>query len=275
MNKQQRINWKQGMEITPEIFIESDNYHIAERQLLGTLLASRLYGIFPDSKFTMHYEIHNQEIVIQISNCIALLSNGDVINIQRNISFNKALPIDETAEYYAILSQKHIDENELHIVPQYDISFKKTNEPIDNGIPVLKLFRNDVDANYIPPSIALNSVDLLMNKYIEIKNIIHKTFNYYPENDLNYLLLTLLQLELNNLSSKESPETLVQLMKKFCLVFQTHLKIGPLQSVKKFTDILYNHHEIGKTLDTGYAGLMEILQILETEPIPEIEEIKI
>ncbi|MDR2971052.1 MAG: hypothetical protein LBU83_03900 [Bacteroidales bacterium] len=287
MKNQQRINWKQGMEITPEIFIESDEYHIAERQLLGTLLASRLNGIFPESKLKIDYELHNNQIEIWISNCIALTSCGNVIQIQNKTSFNKELPVDDIEECYVVLSEnsenKQVDENELHIIPKYDISFKKTDDSVGNGIPVLKLFRKtaawEVDAPYIPPSIALNSVDSLLNKYIEIKKVIHRILHYFTENDSNYLLAMLLQIELNNFSPKESPELFTQLMKKFYLIFQTNLKIvkeiESLQSIKKFTDMFYNHYEIEKILNTGYASFTEMLKILEVEPIPEIEEIKV
>ena len=288
MKIQQKINWKQGMEITPEIFTESDNYHIAERKLLGTLLASHSYGIFPNSKFSIDYEIHNQEMTLRISNGMALVKNGEVINIQENISFSKELPVNEAVECYVVLSvihndKKQPDENALYVVPQHDISFVKTNDLIENGIPILKICKKtlswEIDVHYIPPSMALNSLPSLMNKYIEIKDIICKIIDNFAEKDANYFMATLLQLDLNNFSSQKSPEALTQLMKKFCLIFQTYLKnvkkIEPLQSVKKFIDFLYNHNEIEKIIDVGMISLTEILKIIETRPVPEIEEIKI
>ena len=290
MEKQHRINWRKGMEITPEIFIQSDNYHIAARKLLERLAASRLYGIFPNSNFMIDYELHNNHIEIKISNCIALLRDGSVINIQDKTSFKSELPLDETSEYYGILSvipdnKQFIDENALHIVSQYELSFKKTNETIETGIPVLKIFKKqeewEADTNYIPPVMALNSVSSLMNKYLDIKNVIHKIIDYYDKNDVNYLYLMLLQIELNHFSDKESPEALMLLMQKFCLIFQEYLKtvkeIDTLQNMKKFRDIAYHHHEIAKILDTGYEYLIEIVKILESKPveIPEIEEINV
>ena len=290
MEKQHRINWKKGMEITPEIFIKSDEYHIAERQLLGHLLASRLYGLFPNKNFMIDYELHNNRITVQISDCMALVSSGYVINIQNKTAFNSELPLEETAECYVVLSvipddKQTVDENALHIVSQYELSIKKTNEPVVHGIPVLKIQRKqsdwETDTNYIPPAIALNSVPSLMNKYIEIKNAIHKITGYYAKNDANYSLLMLLQLELNNFSDKESPETLTLLMKKFCWIFQEYLKTieknDTSQNTKKFIDISYNHHEIAKILDTGYESLMDTVKILEAKPkeVPEIEEINV
>jgi uncharacterized protein (UPF0248 family) len=275
------------MEVTPEIFIESDEYHIAERQLLGKMLASHSYGIFPNSNFKIEHELHNNQIEIQISDCTALVRSGSVINIQNKTSFSKELPTDEISECYVVLSvnydDKIIDESEMHIVSQYFLSFINTDEPVENGIPVLKIYKKtsswETATNYIPPSIALNSVNLLMNKFIEIKNVINKILHYFNEKDSDYLLSMLLQIELNNVSSQESPETLIRMMKKFCLVFQAYLKTvkknDPLQSVKKFMDVLYNHHEINAILDLGYASLMDILKILEVEPAPEIEEIKV
>ena len=290
MEKQHRINWRKGMEITPKIFIQSDNYHIAARQLLERLLASRSYGLFPNSNFMVDYELHNNHIEVKISDCIALLKDGYVINVQDKTSFKSEFPLDETAGYYVVLSaipddKKQIDENALHIVSQYELSFKKTNETIESGIPVLKICRKqsdwEVDANYIPPAIALNSVPSLINKYTDIKNVIYRIIDYYAKNDVNYLHLMMLQIELNNFSDKESPERLTVLMQKFCWIFQEYLKtvkeIDTLQNIKKFMALLYNHHEIAQILDTGYESLIEIVKILEAEPkeIPEIEEINV
>jgi predicted component of type VI protein secretion system len=288
MEKQHRINWKKGMEITPEIFIESDNYHIAERQLLGELIASHKYGIFPNSNCIIDYELQDHYISVKISNCTALVSAGDIIHIPDKISFNPSLPIEELSECYAVLSlrpddKKHAAEPDaLHIVSQYEIAFKKTNEPIKNGIPVLKIYKKqsewNVEPNYIPPTIALNSLPSLMNKYAEIKDIIHKIIGYYDKNDSHYALLMLLQLELNHLSSKESPETLILLMKKLTWIFQEYLKtikkIEPLQIINNFIHTSYNHYEIKNLLDSGYEGLKEAVALLESKP-PEIEEINV
>jgi hypothetical protein len=300
--KHYKINWKKGLDITPEIFIASDNYHIAERNLLGRFLASRLYGIVPDGNFFIEKEIDNNHIYIHNLKCTAITKDGSVIDIQQDTNFQKELTLKDTAsaELYVVLTMNVEtkealgvgtrlclvpDEQALHIYPEYHIQLNETNETIEQGIPILKIHKNsscwEVDENYIPPSIALNSVDTLIYKYTEIKDIIHEIINKLLEENPFYLQTMMLQLELNNYSLHESPQEFVLLLKKFCLIFQLYLKtaknIEELPAITNFMEKPYNHFETGNLLQAGLEALSAINQkidakpIIEEEPITEVE----
>jgi len=288
MKQQHRIHWKKGLDITPEIFIASDNYHITERHLLGRFLATKGYGILPENNFYIEKNIDNQRLSIQKIECLAISKDGYVINIQKDTSFQKELTLTEPTEteLYVVLtvnpSPTTVDEKELYIYPEYNFIFKNTKETIEQGIPVLKIYKNhsywEIDNHYIPPSFALNSLDTLKHKYIEIKDVINRIIEKIPENDTLYLPIIMLQLELNSYSLQKTPEELTLLMKKFCRIFQLYLKtakeIEESYNMKKFMTEPYNHNEIEKVLRSGFENLFEIHRILDEKP-EEIFEIKV
>ena len=297
MDKQNRIHWKKGMDITHEVFVASDNYHITERNQLGRFLASRLYGILPDSHFYIEHAINNNNIRVQNLECLAISNDGYVINIQKDTPFCKELQVQETtdATLYVVLTinlypAMPVDENELYIYPEYNLILKRTDEPIEQGIPIGKIYKNgsswEVDKNYIPPSIALNAVEALKHKFFEIKNsinkIVEKIVEKISDESTIYLQTILLQLELDNFSNQKTPEELMLLMKKFCWIFQYYLKtsknIEELPLVKYFLNQPYNHHEIEKILHSGLESLVDVYQKLDEKPaevLPEFDEIKI
>ena len=291
MEKHHKIYWKKGLDITPEIFIASDNYHIAERNLLGRFSAFRLYGILPGRKFNIEKSIDNDNVYIKNLECLAITPNGYIINICQDMPFNKKLSFTEVAgeELYVVLTTNPYsiipsENEENRVCPQYDIVLKRTQETINDGIPILKIYKNsaywEIDNNYIPPSIALYAVDMLKQRYAEIKNEIDCIIEKLPENDAFYLQTMMLQLELNNYSLQESPQEFVLLLKKFCLSFQLYLKrtknMDDMPVLKRFMEEDYNHLEIGDLLKLGFKCIVAVNQEIDEKPIieEEIEEVE-
>jgi hypothetical protein len=288
MEKKYRIDWKRGLGITPEIMITSDNFHVSERNLLGAALASRLYGILPGSHFSMEKEIINNCLTIKSLNCFAITREGAIINIPKEVSFKKELPLNETTgdEFYVVLSvnPKGIaseNENEPYIYPDYNFTLKKTSEAIEFGLPVLKI-KNDAQweivQNYIPPSVALNAVDVLLQKYVETKNVINRVIEKYPKDAPHFFQTSMLQLELNGFTPEKSPEEWMLLMKKFCWIFYTHLenenKIEEDLSMKSFIEEPFNHNDIEKVMQLGYDCFIEIDKVFDIKPVEEVEELE-
>ena len=282
MEKHNKIHWKKGLDITPEILIASDNYHIAERNLLGRFFAFRLYGILPGRKFYIEKDIDNNNVYIKNLECFAITNDGYIINIQRDTPFSKELSLKEAmgAELYVILTV-----DPYAITPEYNLALKRVGETIENGIPVLKIYKNnqcwEIDNNYIPPSIALYSVDTLKQQYSGIKNRLSHITEKLPENDMICIQAMLLKLELDNYCLQESPQELVSLLKKICWTLKLHLKtskrMNELPDAEKFIEEQYNHNDIEKTLRLGVDSLAEIdrkidEKPIEPEPVVEKEE---
>jgi len=289
MEKHNRINWKRGLLITPEILIASDNYHISERNLLGAILASRSYGILPESEFYLEKEIVNNCLTIKNLNCFAMTKEGALIGIPKALAFKKELPLHETIgnEFYVVLSvnQKGIaseDDNKPFIYPDYQLSLKKTSETIDCGIPLLMIKNEthwEIARNFIPPAISLNSTDVLLRIFADTKNLINQIIEKYPNNTPEFFHISLLKLELNEFSSKKSPEEWALLMKKFCWIFYSHLKnenkIEGSRLMHSLINEPFNPDNIEKTMQGGLDSFAEINKILEAQPVDELEEIKL
>ena len=282
MEKHNKIYWKKGLDITPDTFINADNYHIAERNLLGRFCAFRLYGILSDEKFYISKRLDNNTLYIENLECSAITRDGYLIDVQRNTPFDKEISLKEATdtEYYVIItvdpySNTFADDEKVHIYPEYKLALKRVGVSIENGIPVLKIYKDDyqawkIDENYIPPSIALYSVDSLKEKYIEILNKYNNIIEKLPESDAIYRQATLFKLELDNYCLQESPEELTLLLKKICWILKLYVKleknITEFPSVEKFMEMKYNHNEIGNILNLGLESLEEIDQKIDEKP---------
>jgi len=281
MEKKVRIDWKTGMDITPEVFINSDNYHISERSLLGRFLAFRSYGILPELPFHIEKNIENNCLHINNLECLAITGDGYIINIQ---NYKKELKLNEmgTAFYVVLTVNPYLppNTNELSDYVEYGLVLKEIDKTIENGIPVLKIIKNnqgwEIDETYIPPAISLNAVTRLKEKFAEINNIIHELTAKIPEEDALYWQCVMLNIELNNYTLQEEPKEFLLLMKKFCRIFQEYLKtvknIESLPSIQRFMNELYNNLEIGKLLQWCLDSLEDIKQKIEEQPVEEPEE---
>ncbi len=279
MEKYNKIHWKKGLEITPEILSDTDNYHISERNLLGHFSASRLFGLSPDEGFYIEKDIDNDRVYVKKLGCLAITRNGRLINIQKNTSFNKELSLNgvEETEFYVVLTV-----DPYTVTSEYNLELKRAGETVENGIPILKIYPNnrywEIDADYIPPAIALSSSDALKQLYVKVKNTLNSIVAKLPEQNAFYAQITLFKLELDNYSLQESPQELALLLKKICWSLKLYLKsikkISKLPGVKSFVEEPYNHFETGEILHLGVQNLIDIDQRID-EPEEEDDELKI
>jgi len=279
MERHHKIRWRKGLEVTPETFIEADNYHIAERSLLGRYSAFRWYGILSGNKFNINFKIDNQTLSIHTLECVAITREGYLINIQGDTPYANQLNLDMNGtDFYVLLtvdpySFVPVDDKGLYVCPEYNLVLKRTEEAFENGIPVLKLYKEyqsfKMDEQYIPPSIALDSVPVLTQRYLVIRDTLNAIIEKLPRGEI-YISAMLLKMEINNYSLQESPQELVLLMKKTCRIFQFYLKtakrIDELTSVDDFINEVYNHNDTEKSLKMGLACLHDIHQKIDEKP---------
>jgi len=292
MENYNRIDWKKGLDITPDIFIRSDDYHVAQRNFLGRFFAYKIYGILPNSRFHIETRINNRKISVDYIECKAITNDGCLINLQNNIPYASETEIEENGEefYLFLIVNPYTLPAEPHgfsASHKYGFVCKNIEEPIEKGVPVAKFIKDFqswvIDDNYIPPSMALNAVEKLLNRYTEIKNIITEIIRKLPEEYPFYFQITMLDLELNHYALYEPPEGFVLLMKKFVLIFQHYLKtVKNLEEspvLKTFMEEPYRHYDIKKSFYRGFEALMEINQKIEEKPVVKEEvavfEIKI
>ena len=288
MKEHNKIHWVKGLDITPEVLVSSDNYHITERAFLGQFIAFRLYGVLPDKKFNIRKRIDSNMNMLYIDDleCVAITHDGYVINIQgTKIPVDREVSLKEQpGELYVVLtvnpySLSLVDEKGLHVCQEYNFVLKRVGEPIECGIPIVKIYYNnnsqcwEFDEKYIAPSISLASIDELKQLMQEIKEKFNTIFDKLPENYDLYTQAMMLKLELDNYSLQESPQNLVLLLKKICFIFKSYLKTAKrmedFPTITKFSEELYNHNEMGSILYLGLESLKEIDYKIGEKPVVE------
>ena len=280
-----KIFWKRGLDITPEILIESDNYNTQQCNIIRKISTLQSYGILPETKFLVEPIIMNDILSIRNLNCSAITSQGYLIDIKNHISFKDIKLYECTNEdHYVILKVypyniELVDNSLPYAQPKYDVEIKETRNAIDDGIPILKICRRnkcwEIDWDYIPPSVSLCSHKKLIRKFEEIVNIINTISKKLADDEFISLQLRLLELELQNYSLFEFPFELVNALKKIMaiieLYFQKRLNRDELIQAKEFIEKKYNHNEIVIFLTLCMDCLETIKQKLEEEPVPEME----
>jgi hypothetical protein len=273
MKANKKIDWKQGMIITPETFIESDNYQEFHDEINRKLIIQKSYGLLPNSKFFIEANIVDSKLEIKRIYCEAITKNGGLIFIDKNYS----IPLTNLAsgEFYVAAKMKESSRFEVNEIPyiqsEYDfelIQIKSGTECLDDQLfPIMKistLSGSQEILDYIPPCISISSCGILIDLQDAIKKISNEIIvligkkNYEP-----YLLynLTMLFLELNNYSKNETPYILVLQLKK---IIKTILLCNPDidDSAETFIQRSYDHNDIKKKLDQAFLFLQKYKEVL-------------
>ncbi|MFZ4398525.1 MAG: hypothetical protein ACOYO1_00710 [Bacteroidales bacterium] len=279
-----RIDWKQGMEITPYTFIEADYYEQFNHDINRKLASIKSYGLLPKVKFNINSDIINSSIEIHEINCEAITRNGLFFQIFEKFTFE--LPSLLKGEYYIVAKIKEYIQLEVNEVPyiqmEYDFELKELAELSDGNLfPLIKIRKENEyweKVDYIPPSFALSCSRMLSNKHEEIKKLLNEIseciYNKKYESYLTYSFSMLL-LEMNHYTKNETPYELVLLLKKFVktfLFFEQNIGEKAINFIKKEFD----NNDIFITLEEVTIIFYYFKEILGKEEIfeelPEKEE---
>lgn len=236
MDEHKRIYWERGLDITPEIFTEADNYHIAQQNKIARLYAFRLYGILPGSTFEIKSRINNYEIFFDEIYCKAITRNGCLVDIQNDISFEEvSLRELINGEHYVILSSnpyhpEPIKKGGRYARVKYHIEIKEARQCTGDGIPILKIRYNrdshcwQIEQNYVLPHVCLSTSEILKQKYHLIREELNAVIEKISLDELAGFQARLLEVELKNYSLQESPAELALLLKKITSVLKLHFE---------------------------------------------------
>jgi len=288
MEKHKRIYWERGLDITPEIFITTDNFHLSQQCLIARLHAFRCYGILPNTTFTVTPRIVNDHIVIDELLCTAVTPNGYLIDIQNDVVFKEVnLQELDHEEHYVVLQVepfqlKPIEDNQPYSQPAYQIAIHPLHQHIENGIPILKIcydrnsWRWEIEENYVAPCVCIATSNILAQKYAEAKEEVSAILEKLSSDQPACFQGKLMEIELKNYSLLEYPSELLLLLKKTVAVFKMYLEKMNHQdemlmtSMEKFIHSPYNHNDILPLLQTGINCLREINQGLDEKPEPVV-----
>ena len=235
-----KIFWRIGQEITPETFIQADNYLIAQQNLIRKFLNRRYYGLLPvdegeSPSLTVTATLNGIDVYIEQLSCHGTTKDGSLIAFNgrqlRSIPCRLSLAAHAPGIYYVVLrvcafQQTLVEpiENEEtpYAVPEYQFDIKELKQIDDNEMPVLKIDYYQqypvIDWNYIPPCMAVCSCQKLMEQYMLLKQAVVETQSLIAQKRDQFprlpdpLMFHIFDLE--QFSFNEPPWYLIQLLKK-------------------------------------------------------------
>ena len=110
MTKYNRINWQTGMEITPQVLIDADNFQIERQNIIRCLQVMPCYGLLPESIFNED-NTHRQFIT----------PTGELINFnEQDVKYTGNIPPCISINSHQNLLQKfnEIKESTNHILTE-------------------------------------------------------------------------------------------------------------------------------------------------------------
>ncbi|MCL2040537.1 MAG: hypothetical protein FWG84_00675 [Bacteroidales bacterium] len=295
MEKQRRIYWEKGLDITPDILIAMDNYHLSQQSIIAQLHAFRSYGVLPGSVCNIAARINNDDIFIDELYCTAVTQTGHVIDIQNDVTFERLSLRELTNEAHYVVLQVNpfrpasAAEGRPYARATYQVEIKNAQQNIEDGIPILKIYYNknsrcwEIERTYVLPHVCLFTSDIFGQNYCDIQEELAAILDKLSTDEPACFQGKLLEIELKNYSLQEYPAELALLLKKIVVVFKMHLeKVNKAEetlvaAIEKFTQMPYNHKDAQPLLQMGIDCLREINQQLDAKPIPVVvkEEPKI
>ena len=186
MNTDIRIDWKSGMEITPQTFIDMENNISEHRMLVRKIIAATNFGVIPRTKFLVSHEVFNGTLMLKQVDCDVLMPSGQVAVVEFNGSLTLNVPPKDVKELYLTLEvgeniSNFVKDGIPHVANEYKFDIKTLSE-IRNAVPLLKLVQNNgawaVYEPYIMPVMSARSSVALLEKLETLKQAAQKIIDH-------------------------------------------------------------------------------------------------
>lgn len=288
MNTDIRIDWRSGMEITPQTFVDMENNISENRLLVRKMIAAKWFGIIPGTKFSVSHEILNGCLVLKQVVCDVLLPTGQVAVVETKAPITLNIPDKEVDGLYLTLEVgDHLVSFEKdgvpHVVNEYHFDFKALSE-IGNRQPLLKLVQNNgawsVFENYVPPVMSVRSSVPLLEKLGELKQAAEKIVHHehFDLMEDPVLVLTLID-QLETFSPDDSLRELVLLDRRIAVALsyavmkqKVELSVPNIMDVEPYLNVFKQFLEdIAVAMNDLQPKVVEVVKEPEPEPEPEPE----
>lgn len=174
MNINSRIDWKAGMAITAQTFLELDENLRHRQQAATRAVNGNEFGLIPFTEFDNRGGFVRNKLEMERLACMALLPSGKILHIDEKVVVT--VPLVYGNEYYLAcgFGEKDLefDVEEVPFVrPEYTYGIYPLSELEGTDLfPVMKFKVNEgvfaIDESYIPPSLYLSS-DSRFQAYLE------------------------------------------------------------------------------------------------------------
>ena len=174
MNINSRIDWKAGMAISAQTFLELDENLRHRQQAATRAVNGNEFGLIPFTEFDRQGGFVRKKLEIDHLACMALLPSGKILHIDEKVVVT--VPLVYGNEYYLAcgFGEKEVefDVKEVPFVrPEYTYGIYSLSELEGTDLfPVMKFKVSDgifsIDESYIPPCLYLSS-DNRFQPYLE------------------------------------------------------------------------------------------------------------
>ena len=236
-----KIFWRAGQEITPETFIQADNYICAQQNLIRKLINLQYYGLLPIDdtnapSFTVNATLNGAELSIEQLCCNGVTKEGYLIDFNTNqlpsAKKNRLIVPGNASRFSYVVLRIHpfehtlvepvVNEETPFALPVYELDIKELTNIEGNELPVLKIDSSQghpaIDRNYIPPCMSIRSHQQLLDHYWHLKQSLNGILTALNGKKEQYAQLiypvSFLLFDLEQLSLNAPPFHLIQLLKK-------------------------------------------------------------
>ena len=174
MNINSRIDWKAGMAISAQTFLELDENLRHRQQAATRAVNGNEFGLIPFTEFITQGGFVRNKLEIEHLSCMALLPSGKILHIDEKVVV--IIPLVYGNEYYLACNfgekELEFDVKEIPFVrPEYTYGIYSLSELEGTDFfPVMKFKVSDgifsIDESYIPPCLYLSS-DKRFQPYVE------------------------------------------------------------------------------------------------------------
>ena len=209
MNINARINWKPGMELTAQTFLDMDaNLDFRQQVAIRAALGDRCMGLLPETTFDCSGSFYVNKFEIERFRCTALLPSGKIIQVDEPVSIS--VPMLYGSVYYLTVGfgtgQSTFEKEGVpYIRPQYSYAIHTIEEVMSNDVlPITRFVVNNgtfaVDNDFVPPCLMLSS---------------HKVFNELKQHYADQLLKLAEHKNLKEGDGKRAMQRYLFMMKAF------------------------------------------------------------
>ena len=150
-----RINWRPGMELTTQIFLDLDeNLDFRQQTAIRAALGDHCIGLLPGAEFASKGVFYTNRFEIDRLQCTALLSSGHMIQMLFGDTYYLTIGISDAKVEFE-------KQGVGYVRPQYSYAIMALDEVKNSDVfPVVRFLVKDsvfsVDYDFIPPCLLLS-----------------------------------------------------------------------------------------------------------------------
>ena len=283
-----KIFWRTGQEITPETFIQADNYSCSQHNLIRRLIAQNSYGLLPQtetdpSPFTVKTTLNNKDISIEQLVCSGTTGAGYLVETENAMlaslpQKHLSIPDSNAKALYIVLRinpfeqvliEPVMDEEAPAAHADYELYIRELDRIGEDELAIVKIDNShnapQIDPNYIPPCMSVNACSKLWETFNLFKQLLTEILSHieHKEGPFGKTIypLTMLHCELDEFPVSSPPIALLRLIKRIILTYQFFLP-----DVRAITspDWLraYNHNDMSITFKSLLSYLQNVSRIV-------------